>query len=216
MRLSRLPSGVWSFLFSLFLSFCGICLFPGRWRRRRKARLLPVPSENVIENSMKTLVNWWLSALISLGLRNSIGASPGSCFVAGRINPAQDRDLHKKKSAAWKKGQNWNGEKGIYSFPLIMLEFMLDAAPSLERDIALLIFYPAFRQISSKRKDGNAGFLQNLGEMWCGGSGQRQHRGLPENVSPACSCLLCLACSTNSRKSAGITLGSEILLLSVV
>lgn len=93
---------------------------------------------------------------------------------------------------------------------------MLDAAPGPECDVALLIFYPAFSQISSKRKDENAGFLQNLGETWCGGSGQRQHRGLPENGSPACSCLLFLACSTNSRKSAGITLGSEILLLSVV
>lgn len=59
----------------------------------------------------------------------------------------------------------------------MMLEFMLDAAPGPECDVALLIFYPAFSQISSKRKDENAGFLQNLGETWCGGSGQRQHGG---------------------------------------
>lgn len=88
--------------FSLFVSLCGICLFPSRWRRR-KAGLLPVPSENVIEDSIKTSVNWQLSALISLDLRDSMGASPRSCFIAGRINPAQDSDLHKKKSAAWKK-----------------------------------------------------------------------------------------------------------------
>lgn len=49
----------------------------------------------------------------------------------------------------------------------------------------------------------------------CGGSGQAA-QGAAENVSVACSCLLCLACSTNSLKSAGITLGSEILLLTVV
>lgn len=34
--------------------------------------------------------------------------------------------------------------------------------------------------------------------------------------SVARSCLLCLACSTNSLRSAGITLGSEILLLAAV
>lgn len=38
------------------------------------------------------------------------------------------------------------------------MEFVLDAAPSPECDIALLILYPAFSQISSKIKDENAVF----------------------------------------------------------
>lgn len=39
---------------------------------------------------------------------------------------------------------------------------MLDAAPSLECGIALLIFYPAFSQISCEIKAENAVFVQIL------------------------------------------------------
>lgn len=67
-------------------------------------------------------------------------------------------------------------KKGIDSFPLMLLEFVLDAAPSLECDTALVIFYPAFSQVSCEIKDENAGFFGVVGEDRAG------------NV-PALSCL---------------------------
>lgn len=102
--------------FPLFVSFCGICLFPSRWRRR-KAGLLPVPSENVIEDSIKTSVNWRLSALISLGLRNSMGASPGSCFIAGRIESSSGQRLaQEEKCCLEKKAKTGMGKKEFIPF----------------------------------------------------------------------------------------------------
>lgn len=90
------------------------------------------------------MVNWELSALLSLV------PLPGAVSLQKIKIQLRTGTCTRRKVLYGREGQDWDGGKGIDSFPLILADFCWMQLPAWS--VTLLMFYPASSQISRKSK----------------------------------------------------------------